>query len=275
MAIHPTETTDTILGGGLTIVQPLSGYRFSIDSILLARFAAPRSRDSVLELGAGCGVVAIAIAALHRPREIVALELQPELAAMISRNAAANEFHTIKSLCADLRARRIEGLAPASFDYVVANPPYRESRAGRESPIEGRKIARSSGASLADFIDAAARYTINGGRVAMVFAAARTAELIAAMRARSLEPKRIRFAHPTAAAPASAILMEARKGGGVEVRIEPPLVIYESLGIYGAEARAMIGGAPERHSSRTDCAETIRVSIVDHPTGPSMERKND
>jgi tRNA1Val (adenine37-N6)-methyltransferase len=251
MAIHPAETTDTILGGGLTIVQPLSGYRFSIDSILLARFAAPRARDSVLELGAGCGVVAIAIAALHRPREIVAIELQPELAAMISRNAAGNEFHAIKPVCADLRARRIQGLAPASFDYVVANPPYREARAGRESPIEGRRIARSSGASLADFIAAAARYTADGGRVAMIFAAQRTAELIAAMRARSLEPKRIRFVHPAAVAPASAILIEARKGGGVEARIEPPLIIYASPGVYGVEARALIGGAPERYRTRT------------------------
>ena len=250
MSIHPAETIDTILGGELTIVQPLSGYRFSIDSILLARFAAPRPRDSVLELGAGCGVVAAMLAALHHPREIVAIELQPELAAMVSRNAAANGLQTIKPVCADLRARRIEGLAPASFDYVIANPPYREPGTGRESPVEGRRIARSSGASLAEFIAAAARYAANGGRVAMVFTADRTAELIAAMRARSLEPKRIRFAHPTAAAAASAILIEARKGGGVEARIEPPLIIYESPGVYGAEARAMIGGAPERHRAR-------------------------
>jgi hypothetical protein len=35
-----------------------------------------------------------------------------------------------------------------------------------------------------------------GGRAAFIFAAARSAELISALRARRLEPKRIRFVHP-------------------------------------------------------------------------------
>ena len=74
-----SETLDTILGGALSIVQPFSGYRFSIDSILLGRFARPRARDRVLELGAGCGVISIMLAAFYQPREVVALELQPEL----------------------------------------------------------------------------------------------------------------------------------------------------------------------------------------------------
>ena len=250
MTIDKAETIDTILGGGLTIVQPLSGYRFSIDSILLARFAAPRPRDTVLELGAGCGVVSVMLAAIHRPRSVTGVELQPELAAMLSRNAAANGFDMIRPVCADLRARRIEGLTPASFDYVVANPPYRESRAGRESPIEGRRIARSGGATLAEFIAAAARYAANGARVAIVFTADRCAELIATMKARALEPKRIRFVHPAPDAPASAILMEARKGGGVEARIEPPLIIYQRPGVYSGEAREMLGGGAARHPIR-------------------------
>ncbi len=43
-----TETLDAILGGTLNIVQPLSGYRFSIDSILLGDFAqvAPSRSDT-------------------------------------------------------------------------------------------------------------------------------------------------------------------------------------------------------------------------------------
>jgi phospholipid N-methyltransferase len=54
---------------------------------LLARFVRPRAADRVLELGAGCGVVAVMLAALYHPREIVAIELQPRLAAMIAMGA--------------------------------------------------------------------------------------------------------------------------------------------------------------------------------------------
>jgi tRNA1Val (adenine37-N6)-methyltransferase len=236
-----TETTDTILGGALTIVQPLCGYRFSVDAILLGRFARPRRRDRVLDLGAGCGVVSVIIAALKRPRDVVAIELQPELAAMAERNAALNQIDTITSICADLRARRIDGAAAGAFDYVVANPPYRARHTGRESLNMGRRIARGAGgASLTDFAAAASRYASHGARAAFVFTAARSAELIAELKAHSLEPKRIRFVHPRPGTPATTILLEARKGGGVEVEIEPPLFLYAAPGIYSEEARELL-----------------------------------
>ena len=240
-----TNTRDKILGGTLTIIQPRAGYRFSIDAILLGRFVRPRSRDRVLELGAGSGVISIMLAALHHPREVVALELQPDLAAMAARNAALNDLATVRTVCADLRARRIAGLEPATFDLVVANPPYRALRTGRESPNQGRRIARGErGATLADFVAAAARYAKHGAKAAFVFTAARTAELIATLRAHALEPKRIRFVHPRIGIAASTILVEARKGGGVEVQIEPPLVLYSKPGVYTDEARELLGPPP-------------------------------
>jgi tRNA1Val (adenine37-N6)-methyltransferase len=240
MAIDQSQTVDTILGGALTIVQPACGYRFAIDSILLARFARPRQRARILELGAGCGVVSIILAALHHPREIAAVELQPRLAAMITHNAALNRTAAVTAICADVR-RTIAGLVPAAFDYIVANPPYRAAWRGRESPIAERRVARSGdGATLPDFIAAAAQYANHGGKVAIVFTASRTAELIAEMKQRSLEPKRIRFVHSRRGESATMVLMEARRGGGIEVIIEPPLFIYGSSGAYTDEARVML-----------------------------------
>ncbi len=238
------ETLDSILGGQLRLLQPADGYRFSIDSILLGRFVRARERDRVLELGAGCGVVSMMIAAIWKAREVAAIEIQPAMAAQIARNAELNGLAQISAVCADLRRRRIAGLAPASFDLVVANPPYRAQNTGRESPNRSRRIARGSDrGSLADFAGAAARYARDRGRVVFVFAAARSAELIGELRARALEPKRIRFVHPRIELPASTVLVEARKAGGVEVEIEPPLVLYSEPGIYSAEASEMLGAA--------------------------------
>jgi len=240
MAIDQAQTVNAILGGALTIVQPACGYRFAIDSILLGRFARPRKRERVLELGAGCGVVSIMLAALHHPREVAAVEVQPRLAILIAHNAALNGTAAVTAICADIR-RSIPGLMPAAFDYVVANPPYRAAMRGRQSPNAERRAARGGdGATLADFIATAARYANHGGRVAMVFTASRTAELIAAMKQHSLEPKRIRFVHSKPAEPATMVLLEARKAGGVETVIEPPLFIYGSSGAYTDEARMML-----------------------------------
>ena len=36
------------------------------------------------------------------------------------------------------------------------------------------------------------------------------------------------------------MLVEARKGGGVEVEVEPPLVMYDAPGVYSAAARALL-----------------------------------
>ncbi len=200
-----------------------------------------RPGDRILELGAGCGVISIMLAALHRPREVVAVEIQDALAAMIEQNAAMNGLDSVRAVCADLRERRIGGLKTGGFDLVVANPPFRAPRTGRESPDLGRRVARGGGgATLTDFVAAARRYARSGGRAGFVFAAARTAELIATMRANRLEPKRIRFVHPRAELPASSVLVEARAGGGVEASIEPPLVLYAREGIYTHEARAML-----------------------------------
>jgi tRNA1Val (adenine37-N6)-methyltransferase len=241
------ETLDSILGGRLKLVQPRKGYRFSVEAVLLGRFVRPGRGNRVLELGAGCGVISIIIAALFKPREIVALEIQPGLAELIARNAALNNLGAVVARCGDLREREIEGLAPSAFDLVIANPPYRAPGSGHESPDRSRRLARAESAgALSDFVSAAARYARHGGKAAFVFSTARSAELIALMRAHSLEPKRIRFVHPRITMPAASILIEARKGGGVEATIEPPLVLYSQRGVYTKEARALLNGGRTR-----------------------------
>jgi tRNA1Val (adenine37-N6)-methyltransferase len=240
-----SETTDTILGGALPIAQPANGYRFSMDSILLARFADVRPRDRVLELGAGCGVISILIAAARHPKEIVALERQPHLAELIARNAALNHCANLAVTTADLCRRTIPGLVAGSFDAVIANPPYRALHAGRASPIGARRAARAEhSAALADFIRAASRYCKEGGRVSFVFTAARMPELIADLRRHHLEPKRLRMVHPMADRPATTILIEARKRGGIEMLIEPPLIIFDVPGVYSTEARRLLLDPP-------------------------------
>ena len=225
----------------MTLVQPRDGYRFSIDSILLGRFVRVHKRDRVLELGAGCGAISVMVAALWLPREVVAVEIQSDLAALAERNAALNQLDSLRVINADLRTRRLEGLALASFNVIIANPPYRALGSGRRSPNPGRRVAREeTSATLADFVAAAKRYAVNGAKAAFVFDASRSAELLRCLAAHSLEPKRIRFVHPRSDAPASTILVEARKGGGIEVAIEPPLIVYDRPGVYSDEARNLM-----------------------------------
>jgi tRNA1Val (adenine37-N6)-methyltransferase len=239
------ETVDSILGGSLRLIQPRRGYRFSVDAILLGRFIRPRPGARILELGAGCGVISIMATALYAPREATAIELQSELADLIARNAALNNLAAVRAVAADLRTRAIGGVAPASFDLVIANPPYRAAGSGRRSPNAGRNLARAeSAATLDDFVAAAARYLKHGGKAAFVFAASRGAELLSELHAHRLEPKRLRMVHPRRDLSATTMLVEARKGGGIELEVEPPLILYAAKGIYSEEAASMLGAPP-------------------------------
>jgi tRNA1Val (adenine37-N6)-methyltransferase len=237
------ETTDSILNGAIRLVQPRRGYRFAVDAVLLGRFIRPRRGARILELGAGCGVISIMAAHLYSPREVVAIELQPEMAAIAQRNAALNHLANVRVVAADIRTRSIQGQENAGFDLVIANPPYRAGGTGRRSPEAGRDLARAeSAATLHDFVIAAARNLKHGGKAALVFAAARGAELMGELRAARLEPKRIRMVHPRLEMAATTMLVEARKGGGIELEVEPPLILYAAKGVYSEEAKRLLGG---------------------------------
>ena len=59
-------TVDAICRGAVTLAQPRRGYRFNIDSVLLAdftrRIVSSPVEDLVVDLGAGCGVVGLLLA---------------------------------------------------------------------------------------------------------------------------------------------------------------------------------------------------------------------
>ena len=75
-----TDTTDTFFHGKIRITQDRIGYRFSIDAVLLAHFADPRSGDRVLDLGTGCGIIPLILAYRQPQITIYGVEVQTELA---------------------------------------------------------------------------------------------------------------------------------------------------------------------------------------------------
>ena len=249
------ETIDEILGGRLRIVQKRSGYRFSIDAILLAHFVVLTEGEECLELGAGSGVVALILSRRYRCRRILGIDIQEELVSMASRSAEMNSL----AGCVEFRrgdVRRPESLcAPNSFEAVVLNPPYRRLRSGRMNPDPAKAIARHEVAgTLGDFLAAAAHALRDGGRVTAIYPARRMAEMIARMRGCRIEPKRMRIVHSRPGGVGEFLLIEGVKRGGEELTVLPPLFIYGEGDAYSAEMAAIfreLSASPARGDGRS------------------------
>ena len=60
------ETLDTILNGHLRVFQKKKGYRFSLDSILLAHFVSLKPRTCAIDLGCGSGIILLILQNVSR-----------------------------------------------------------------------------------------------------------------------------------------------------------------------------------------------------------------
>jgi tRNA1Val (adenine37-N6)-methyltransferase len=229
-------STDTLRHYELTIRQPQSGYRFSLDPLLLCDFVILRPGERVIDLGTGCGVMPLVLARREPTAQIVGVDFQPEMAALAQENAVANGFAgRITIAITDILQHKT--LSPDScYDLVISNPPYRTPGSGKISPRTGRDLARhESTATLTDFL-AAAKYLVKpSGRICMIYHSERLAEFIAAATVLKLAVVRLRMVHGTIDAEARMFLIELVKGRKGTLQILPPLVVRNADGSYTAE----------------------------------------
>ncbi len=231
--LKPGETMDRIAGGRLIIIQKERGYRFSLDSLLLAGFVRLKPDDYLADLGAGSGIIASLLALKAPLRGAVGVELQAGLAEMAQRSLVLNSLtDRVRIIQGDLR-KIASFLKGGTFDVAVFNPPYRRRGSGRINPQEEKALARHElASSLGDFLSAAAYLLKAAGRVNIIYPAARTASLLVEMRRFNLEPKRIRIVYSRRESPGQFVLAEGIRDGKKELKIEPPLFIYEGGNAY-------------------------------------------
>jgi tRNA1(Val) A37 N6-methylase TrmN6 len=250
--LQPGERLDDLLTKDLQIIQSSEVFSFSLDAVLLARFAGLPPRGRVLDLCTGNGVIPLLLTT-RTSALIDGVEIQPRLADMAKRSVQLNGLgDRITIIEDDLRVWNLQG---ESYDAVTVNPPYLPMQAGEHKENQHQAMARHElGCTLEDVIAACARSIRAGGRVSMVHRPARLADIIDLMRRYRLEPKRLRFVHPRSAAEANMVLIEATRYGKPEIRLLPPLIVYRSDGDYTSELQDVFYGRNSR-LAHTDSGE--------------------
>jgi tRNA1Val (adenine37-N6)-methyltransferase len=244
--IMSSYTTDSLFQGKLQVMQSRSGYRFSVDAILLAYYAAPKAAEKVLDLGTGCGIVSLIMAFRCTDLQIYAVEVQKELADLASANFRQNSLdNRIELMFADLNGLRPQ-VTGGPCDLIVTNPPYYRVGSGRINPDSQRALARHEiKTTLQDILLSSRRMLRTSGRFVCVYAAERTTDILSMMRLAHIEPKMIRMIHSNRGSDARLILIEGVNGARPGLKIEPPLFIYEEKGEYTTEV--------QRIFEMTDC----------------------
>lgn len=234
------ERLDDLLTHNLKIIQSPEVFSFSLDAVLLARFAGVPMRGRILDLCTGNGVIPLLLTT-RTEASIDGLEIQPRLADMALRSVQINNLsHRITIIENDLREWKVEG---GLYDAVTVNPPYLPLKSGDHKDNHYQAMARHElGCKLEDVIAACAGAVRPGGRVSMVHRPTRLVDIIDLMRRYRLEPKRIRFVHPRKDAEANMVLIEGTCEGRPESRLLPPLIVYGEDGDYTPELLAVFYG---------------------------------
>ena len=221
----------------LIIRQPERGYRFSIDSVILAGFAAPYCRGAVLDLGTGCGVLLLLLSRLAPGMPAgIGVDLQEDLLDFARRNFGDNcpdgRLHALKG---DFRGE-IPGVEPGSFDLVVSNPPYGRAGQGRPNPDPGKESARHEATcTLPELFAAASRFLSAAGRFAFILPYPRIEEIEPCAAKEGLRVEYLRVVHPRDGAPPFRGLCCAVRGGSGTPRLLPPLFLQGGAEKYCPE----------------------------------------
>lgn len=221
----------------LQLFQPRQGYRYSLDALLLARFCAGiKPGGRIIDLGAGCGIIAFVLARINADATVVAVEKNPAMAELVKRNIQHNELSGRVSVLAEDVINLRRQFTDSTFDLVVSNPPFRVPGSGRISPRAGRDTARhETTAGLADFLEAAKYLVKPSGRICIIHLPARLPELVALALQMKLSVLRLRMIHNNAESPATMFMAELAKGRRSAPVVEPPLFVRDMQGEYTDE----------------------------------------
>lgn len=238
------ERLDYLLEEDLRIIQSPSVFSFSLDAVLLSKFVSvPIQKGKIVDLCSGNGVIPLFLSTRTKG-QIIGVELQERLWDMAQRSVSYNGLEDqIDMVLGDVK--EIPGkLGIEKYDVVTCNPPYFLAHEASEKNLsEHHAIARHElYLTLEESIASASKLLKQGGKVAFVHRPGRLLDIVTAMRLNRIEPKRIRFVYPKMGKEANTLLIEGIKDGKPDLKVLPPLYVYEATNKYTAEVSEMLYG---------------------------------
>ena len=213
-----------------------AAHRFGTDAFLLADFAAPRHKDTVIDLCSGCGIVAAVMYARFRPKAVTAVEIDSEGTRLFDMTVKSAGIDNILPVTADLKEWRPE----KEVDVVTCNPPYFSDGAGIKSAEEHAVNARHEVLCGIEDVCRCAKLALKyGGRLCICNRPERLCDIMCAMRENGIEPKRVRFVCKNPGSAPWLVLAEGRKGGKAFLTVEKSFYSSAENGDFSEELKGI------------------------------------
>lgn len=239
------------LNNGYKIYQDDKAFCFGIDAVLLANFCDVRKNQSVYDLGTGNCILPFLICGKVKAKydcevkdskiKVTGIEIQKSAIEMARKGIDINALNETVSVL-EGNIKDIKKLCSAqSADVVVSNPPYMTVEQSHENSTDEKSIARHEVlCNLEDIIKAAAFLLKSNGTFYMIHRPYRLQEIFSNLKKYNLTPRRMQLVYPKIDKAPEMVLIEAKPNYKPDIKITPPLIMYNQDGEYTKEMEAIL-----------------------------------
>jgi tRNA1(Val) A37 N6-methylase TrmN6 len=245
------HTIDAFHRGNFFLVQPRGkGHRAGMDAMMLAAAVPSDFSGRLADFGAGAGAAGLAVVSRCQQAEAVLVERSAEMTEFAAQTLALQQNAHLRSrvalLAADValrgKARIAAGLADASFDFAIMNPPFNAAK-DRTTPDTLKNQAHVMEDGLFErWVRSAAAIVRPRGGLALIARPQSLAAILAALAGR-FGSARIVPVQPRADGAAIRIILRAVRGSRAGLALMPALVLHDASGdLFSPHADAINNG---------------------------------
>lgn len=184
------------------VLNDRTAMKVGTDGVLLGAWCPVEGARRVLDVGTGCGVIALMVAQRNSEAHIDGIDIDPGAIEEATLNFAASPWsERLTAMMADFNHMT----STDSYDLIVSNPPYFTD--SLLPPDAARTLARHTGSlSYRQLIEGAAQRLTDGGMLALISPTEAEGAIIEAAAFASLPVKNITRVIPVEGAAVKRIL---------------------------------------------------------------------
>lgn len=184
-----------------------SAIKVGVDGVLIGAWCNCRNAKHILDVGTGCGVIALMLAQRNSMAQVLGVDIDPCSLAEAEDNISVSPWSDrVRVEYDDFCNTKLE----QDFDLIVSNPPF--FRSGVDKVDSARLAARhQESLPLSSLIDSAYKLLSSSGRFAIVLPLEFESEIIARAANKGMSPIRICRVRGHLKAPYKRLLIEMQK----------------------------------------------------------------